>query len=178
MSDSNHNNKETVDEIIYHQLKNMANKLMLSERKNHTLSPTDLVHEAFVKISACDASFTDQKHYFRTLARQMRRVLIDYGKKKSRLKNNNKIGNLAYTDSLGLTDSIVDFTYISDAIEELETMDKLSAEAIDLVYFTALPQAQAAEHLKVSISTLERNLKFGRAYINEYIHNLGYLTDG
>jgi len=173
MSENDHSNKPSLDEVIYLQLKAMANKLMVKERRNHTLSPTDLVHEAFVKLSDCDASFSDQKHYFRTLARQMRRVLIDYGKKYSRLKNKNKVNNMAYTDSLGLVDSTVDFTYISDAIEDLESMDELSAEAIDLVYFAALPQAQAAEHLNVSLATLERNLKFGRAYVNEYIHNLG-----
>ena len=167
------NNKTNLDDRIYHQLKTMANKLMVKERKNHTLSPTDLVHEAFVKLSDFDAPFSDQKHYFRTLARQMRRVLIDYGRKNARLKNKNKINNLTYTDSMGLLDSAVDFSYISDALEELEMMDPSSAEAIDLVYFAALPQSQAAEHLNISISTLERNLKFGRAYVNEFIHNLG-----
>lgn len=176
MSEHSSPNKESLDEAIYQQLKTMAYKLMLTERQNHTLSPTDLVHEAYVKLSGCDTSFTDQKHYFRTLARQMRRVLIDYGKKNSRLKSKGKVNNLAYTDALGLTDATVDFNHISDAIEELETMDKPSAEAIDLVYFAALPQAQAADHLHVSIATLERNLKFGRAYINEYIHNLGMLS--
>ncbi len=48
MTESKHINKDSIDEVIYHQLKIMANKLMMSERKNHTLSPTELVHEAFV----------------------------------------------------------------------------------------------------------------------------------
>ena len=173
-----HANKNTnLDDMIYHQLKTMANKLMVKERKNHTLSPTDLVHEAFVKLSDCDELFLNKKHYFRTLARQMRRVLIDYGRKNARLKNKNKVNNLTYTDSMGLLDSAVDFSYISDALEELEMMDSSSAEAIDLVYFAALPQPQAAEYLNISLSTLERNLKFGRAYINEFIHNLGLVSN-
>jgi predicted DNA-binding protein (UPF0251 family) len=81
--------------------------------------------------------------------------------------------NLAYTDSLGLTDSVIDFSHIDDAIQELELVHKDSAEAIDLVYFTALSQSQAAEYLDISLATLKRNLKFGRTYINRFIHNLG-----
>jgi len=82
---------------------------------------------------------------------------------------------VVYTDALGLGDAQADFTHISDAIDGLEQMDQRSAESIDLVYFAALAQAQAAEYLDVSLATLERNLKFGRAYISEYIHNLGML---
>jgi DNA-directed RNA polymerase specialized sigma24 family protein len=103
----------------------------------------------------------------------MRRVLIDYARNKSRLKNKGKINNVIYTDSLGLADAEVDFSHINDAIDELEEMDQRSAESIDLVYFTALAQTQAAEYLDVSLATLERNLKFGRAFISEYIHDLG-----
>lgn len=173
MTNFPHNSDSPLDDSIYQQLKIIANKLMIKERSNHTLSPTDLVHEAFVKLSNTEASFADQKHYFRTLARQMRRVLIDYARNKSRLKNKGKINNVIYTDSLGLLDTSLDFTHISDAIDELENMDASSAEAIDLVYFSALPQAQAADYLTISLATLERNLKFGRAFINEYIYDLG-----
>lgn len=173
MSSQKHTSEFPLDDLIYQQLKIMANKLMKKERNNHTLSPTDLVHEAFVKLSVSGVSFADQKHYFRTLARQMRRVLIDYARNKSRKKNKGKINNVIYTDSLGLLDTSIDFTHISDAIDELENMDANSAEAIDLIYFSALPQAQASDYLDVSLATLERNLKFGRAFINEYIYNLG-----
>lgn len=176
MSNNNHTLNDSLDDVIYQQLKTMANMLMNKERQNHTLSPTDLVHEAYVKLSVSDISFEDQKHYFRTLARQMRRVLVDYARNKSRIKNKGKCNNVIYTDSLGIVGSNTDFSHISSAINELETMDVNSAEAIDLVYFTNLPQAQAAEYLEVSLATLERNLKFGRAFINEYIYDLGLLN--
>jgi len=164
----------SLDERLYQQLKIIANKLMAQERKNHTLSPTALVHEAYVKISKGDVIFEDQKHYFRTLARQMRRVLIDHARHKATKKNKSIKQDIAYTDSLGLSNRNIDFSYINDAIEELKIMDNRSAEVIDLVYFAALPQAQVAEYMDVSIKTVERDLKFGRAFINEYIYDLGY----
>ena len=144
---------------------------MSNERKNHTLSATDLVHEAFVKLSVSDMSFNDQKHYVQTFARQMRRVLVNYSYYKNSNKNNASI--TTFTDSLGLIDdNFTDFNEINKAIDHLELMDKRSAQCVELVYFTNLNQVQAAKYLKISLATLERDLKFGRVIIHEYIDNL------
>ncbi len=173
MSSNNHTNDIPLDDLVYAQLKTLANKLMNDERQNHTLSPTDLVHEAYVKLSDGQLSFEGQRHYFRTLARQMRRLLINSARSKSALKNGGKDKQIVYTESLGLVDNAADFSNINAAIKALELLDNESAEAIDLVYFAALPQIQAADCLDVSLATLERNLRFGRTFISEYINNLG-----
>ncbi len=159
-----------LNEVIYQQLRNLAHSLMIKERNNHTLSPTDLVHEAYLKISDSKLSINNEKHYFRTLAKQMRMVLIDYGRSKLSAKNN--AGKIAvnYTDSLGLMDVSPDFSQLSSAIDELNQFDERSAEAIDLVYFANLPQVKAAKYLDISIATLERDIKFGRAFINKHIN--------
>jgi len=160
-----------IDELIYANLKLLANKLMIKERDNHTLSPTDLVHEAFVKLSGSSLTYNDEKHYFRTVACQMRRVLIDYARSKSLQKNNKNAKSVIFTDSLGLVDNSADFSIIDEAINELNKLDNRSAAAIDLVYFTSLTQAQTAKYLDISVATLERDLKFGRAFINNFIRN-------
>ncbi len=165
------NNQETLDKEIYQQLKVLAKKMMAKERSNHTLSATDLVHEAFAKLSINELSFKDQQHYFYTFARQMRRVLVNYALYKNRKKNQAEV--LHFSDSLGLAESnFADFTQIDQAINHLESIDERSARIIELVYFTDLSQAQAAEYLGVSLATLERDLKFGRVIIHEYIDNL------
>ena len=90
-SNENKPNQQTdsdLNKVIYQQLRNLAHSLMIKERNNHTLSPTDLVHEAYLKISDSKLSTHDEKHYFRTLAKQMRMVLIDYGRSKQSAKNN------------------------------------------------------------------------------------------
>ena len=164
-------NHESLDQEIYQQLKSLARKMMSKERENHTLSATDLVHEAFLKLSVSDMSFNDQKHYFQTFARQMRRVLVNYSHYKNTQKN--KGDAVLYTDSLALVDNdFADFNAIDQAINHLEHMDKRSAESVELAYFTNLTQAQIANYLDVSIATLERDLKFGRVIIHEYIDNL------
>jgi len=73
----NHNNKETVDKIIYQRLNAITYTLVLSERQNHTLPSTDLVHETFAKLSSCDSAFPVQIHYFRALARKMCQMMFD-----------------------------------------------------------------------------------------------------
>ena len=173
-SNQNPSSDDPLNEIIYQQLRDLAGKLMVKERKNHTLSPTDLVHEAYVKLSGSELLFADQKHYFRTLARQMRRILVNYGRYKSAQKNQKSPVECIYTDALGLVENQPDFSHISDAIDQLSLLDERSAESIDLVYFTALEQSQAAQHLNISLRTLERDLKFGRAFINEYISNRAF----
>ena len=162
---------ESLDELIYQQLKVLARKLMSKERNNHTLSATDLVHEAFVKLSVSDMSFNDQKHYVHTFARQMRRVLVNYSYHKNTHKN--KAFLTTYTDSIGLIENnFADFNEINKAIDHLEKLDTRSAQCIELVYFTNLTQAQAAKYLNISLATLERELKFGRVIIHQHIDNL------
>lgn len=161
-----------LDDVLYQQLKSLARKMMSKERSNHTLSATDLVHEAFAKLAPANLSFNDQKHYFYTFARQMRRVLLNYAKKKNAQKNQAEV--LLWTESMGVSQQMmVDFETFDDAIKALESMDKRSSQAIELVYFTDISQVQASDILGVSLATLERDLKFGRVVIQEYIENHG-----
>jgi len=163
---------DDLNEFVYHELRTLAHKFMAQERDNHTLSATDLVHEAFVKLSNSDLTIKNEKHCFRTIARQMRRVLIDYGRNKKANKNNFNKVVLDCTEALGVSDSTPDFQEINKAIDQLLLFDERSAEAIELVYFTNLTQAKAAEYLDVSLATLEREIKFGRAFINKCIQEV------
>jgi len=162
---------EPLDKLIYQQLKSLARKLMVKERDNHTLSATDLVHEAFMKLSNVELSFNDKKHYYQTFARQMRRVLVNYSYHKNSKKHKGVV--VHYTDALGLmNDNFADFNQINNAIEHLQQLDGRSARCLELVYFTQLSQTQAAKCLGISLATLERDLKFGRIVIHEFIDNL------
>jgi RNA polymerase sigma-70 factor (ECF subfamily) len=164
------------DEIIYNKLKTIANKLMSKERLNHTLSPTDLVHEAYLKISNADIDAEsepdsiEESQYFFVLARQMRRLLVDYGRHKSSLKKGSEYNNILYTDSLGINQNqMTDFSIISQAIDELDLINERCAQAIDLYYFTGITREETAKTLNVSIPTLERDLRFAKAHITQYI---------
>ncbi len=161
-----------LDETLYRQLRQLANTLMVKERAGHTLSPTDLVHNAYLKLSAYEGQFEDKKHYYRTLAQQMRRLLIDYGRSKAAAKKAGSVQALNYTDSLGVSAEPVDMKRLIDAVDALADMDQRSYEITQLVYFAAVPNKEVAEMLDVSLATVERDLKFGRAFISEFISNV------
>ncbi len=160
-----------LNQQVYHELKKVAYRLMLKERNNHTLSPTELVHEVYAQLADKTTQYNDSKHFFCAVAKQMRWFLVDYARHKSTQKRGGKQSAILYTDALGLANHSVDFQLISAAVDALKEMDKRSMEAIELCYFAALTQQQAAQTLNVSIATLERDLKFGRAFISEFIHN-------
>ena len=159
-----------LNQDIYLQLKSIANKLMRSERNGHTLSPTDLVHEAYLKINLPNnANFNEQQYVF-ILARQMRRLLVDYGRQNTALKRGGDRKRVVYTDALGINNnSLTNFAVISDAIDDLEALDERAAKAIDLFYFTQVKKEQAAGMLDISVPTLERDLRFAKAHISHYI---------
>lgn len=172
-------NNTKFDEIIYHKLKSIANKLMSKERANHTLSPTDLVHEAYLKISnselKAESNNIEKSQYLFILARQMRRLLVDYGRNKSSLKKGGDYNKILYTDSLGINkNQMTDFSIISQAIDELELINERCAQAIDLYYFTGITREETAKTLNVSIPTLERDLRFAKAHITQHIDESTY----
>ncbi len=161
-----------LDEILYRQLRQLANVLMVKERSGHTLSPTDLVHNAYLKLSAYEGQFKDKKHYYRTLAQQMRRLLIDYGRYKGAVKKDGAMQALNYTDSLGVSTEPVDMQRLIDAVDALADMDQRSYDITQLVYFAAVPVKEVAEMMDISMATVERDLKFGRAFISEIISDV------
>jgi|GEM_PF-3035205 len=163
---------QQLNDDIYRQLKTLARTMMANERDNHTLSATDLVHEAFLKLSVADLSFNDQKHHYLTFARQMRRVLVNYSHHKNAQKNQAVV--VSFTDSLGLADEhFTDFSVISEAIDHLQSLDDRSARCIELFYFTGLNQQQAADYMRLSLATFERDLKFGRVILHQYLDAFG-----
>lgn len=158
-----------LDEKLYQQLRQLANSMMVKERAGHTLSPTDLVHSAYLKLSEYGGHYNDKKHYYRTLAQQMRRLLIDYGRYKGAAKKSGSLQDTQYTDSLGISSEPLDMNILIDAVDALANMDNRSYEITQLVYLAAVPVKEVADVMAVSVATVERDLKFGRAFINEHI---------
>lgn len=160
---------QPLDLEIYNQLKVIANKLMSRERDNHTLSPTDLVHEAFLKVQPADTLTSEDEHYVFILARQMRRLLVDYGRHYNAKKRDGK-QRIHYTDALGINGNVMtDFSLINEAINDLAQLDERAAKAIDLYYFTDIDRAKAAQLLDISVPTFERDIRFAKAQITHFI---------
>jgi len=162
---------QNLNESVYQKLKSIANQLMLNERKGHTLSATDLVHEAYLKISESDMERSNEGVYFFVLARQMRRVLVDYGRRKSSVRHGGGFDQVNFTEGLDVAgQNILDFSAISDAIDELSTVSERSAKIIELYYFVGITRQRVADLMNVSMSTFAREVHFAKAYIGDYLN--------
>ena len=160
-----------LNESIYLKLKNVARQLMLNERDGHTLSVTDLVHEAYLKISESDYNTPNSDTQYFVLARQMRRLLVDYGRRKAAAKHGGEVDKIHFTEGLNVAGQhSIDFTGINAAIDELETVSERCAKIIELYYFVGMPREQIAKIMNVSMSTFAREVHFAKVYIGDYLN--------
>ncbi|MEL7473503.1 MAG: ECF-type sigma factor [Planctomycetota bacterium] len=158
-------------ELIYQDLRGLAEARMRGERVDHTLQATALVHEAFVRLVGVEADhFNDRKHFFRVAAEAMRRILIDH----ARARLADKRGGGAQGFTLGAEDGMIEcdpsrLIELDDAMRALAGEDERAAAIAELRYFGGVGLELIAETLGVSERTVKRDLRFARARLSELL---------
>jgi RNA polymerase sigma factor (TIGR02999 family) len=153
--------------LVYEELRRLAGRKMAGERHDHTLQPTALVHEAWLRLVGDQAlEFENTMHFYAVAAEAMRRILVESARRKKRLKHG---GQLERVDldvvelPLPLPDD--ELLALHEALERLGAVDSRAAEVVKLCYFVGLTQEQAGKALGVSVATAERLWKFARAWL-------------
>jgi RNA polymerase sigma factor (TIGR02999 family) len=157
--------------LVYRELRALAAQKMANQAAGHTLQPTALVHEAWLRLLGNEnARFSGRTHFFNAAAEAMRHILIDSARRKRALRHG---GNQARQDIDNL-----DIGAIADDDELLEVhdvLDKLAAEApqkaelVKLRYFAGVTFEEAAETLGISLATAKRHWAYARAWLYEEI---------
>jgi RNA polymerase sigma factor (TIGR02999 family) len=153
--------------LIYRELRMVAVQQMARERPGHTLQPTALVHEAWLRLVGDEASsFKNRAHFFAAAAEAMRRILVESARRKKRLKHGGELERVDF-DVVDLPLPLPDdeLLALDEALDRLSTVDSRAAEVVKLCYFVGLTQEQAAGVLGVSLSTTERLWAFARAWL-------------
>lgn len=153
--------------LVYEELRRLAAYKMASERPEHTLQPTALVHEAWLRLVGDESSkFENRAHFFAAAAEAMRRILVESARRKSRLKHGGQLERVD-VDAVELPLPLPDdeLLALDEALDRLATVDSRSAEVVKLCFFVGLTQEQVARELGVSISTAERLWSFARAWL-------------
>lgn len=152
--------------LIYVELRRMAQAKMQSERANHTLTPTALVHEAYLRlVNQPDLNWDSKRHFFAAVAESMRRILIESARAKASLKrgaNAPHTGdiNVALDDSMG-----GEILALDRALTQLEEKDAMMADVVKLRYFSGLNVEQTAMALNTSTRTVNRHWTAARAWL-------------
>ncbi|AKS41069.1 ECF-type sigma factor [Wenzhouxiangella marina] len=151
---------------VHEQLRAMARQRLAGE-SSPQCDPTELVHEAFLKLDSLALTPKNRSHFLALAARAMRQVLIDQARSRRRDKRGGGQAPLTLL-TRDLSDSAaqpVDVLDIEQALTELEALDARKARAIELSYFGGLTDEEAAEVLEVSTATLKRDLRTARAWL-------------
>jgi RNA polymerase sigma-70 factor, ECF subfamily len=148
--------------LVYDELRRLAASYLRRERPDHTLQPTALVHEAYLKlIDQTRARFEDRDHFAAIAAKVMRRILVDHARAKAAAKRN----AAAAPRASEAVQPGIEFVEIDEALERLEARNERQARVVELRYFAGLEIVEIARILGVS----DRTVKSDWAAASEYL---------
>jgi RNA polymerase sigma factor (TIGR02999 family) len=153
--------------LVYDELRKLAAQKMASEQPGHTLQPTALVHEAWLRLVGDKAfEFENRAHFFAAAGESMRRILVESARRKKRLKHGGQMERVDL-DAVELPLPVPEdeLLALDEALNRLATVDSRAAEVVKLCFFVGLTQEQAARELGVSVATAERLWAFARAWL-------------
>src|SRR5262245_10579538 len=156
--------------LVYQQLLSLARRRMSLEAQDHTLRPTELVHEAYLRLIRSEIPAKNRAHFYAICAQLMRRILVDHARASLREKRGGgaPVVPLEGMDvvSSGTPERVL---AIHEALEKLADLDARKAQVVELVVFGGVEQDIAAEALDISPATLRRDLKLARAWLYQAI---------
>ncbi len=151
--------------LVYDELRKLAAARMAAERPGHTLDPTALVHEAYLRLIG-DQHFDAKSHFFAAAAEAMRRVLINHARDRARLKRGGRRSRVdldQITTPAAATDE--DLVDLDDALNRLAYEFPVAAELVKMRFFAGMAQGDAAEALDIPRRTADRHWAFARAWL-------------
>lgn len=158
--------------VVYDDLRRLAASMMAREQAGQTLSPTSLVHEAYLRIlgSANGDAWANRRHFFAAAAEAMRRILVENARRKKALKHG---GGMARHDCalvpVASPESDETTLSVDESLDALAAVDPVKAELVKLRFFVGLTTAEAAEILGISVATAERYWQYARAWLYAHI---------
>lgn len=163
---------EALTPLVYDQLHRIAARAFQSERPDHTLQTTALVHEAFAKLVNVEVEWQDRSHFYALAARMMRRILVDHANAKGAAKRGGDAAKLPLDDVIVVSEEASEeILDLHEALNALAEMDAPKAEMLEMHYFGGLTYAEMAEVLDRSTSSLDRDIRFAKAWLRSHLES-------
>ena len=158
---------DDVYELAYEELKRLAHRHLSAGRGADTLSTTELVHEAYLKLTRSRGSEWDsQAHFFGAAARAMRQVLVDFARRRTAAKRGGEAVPLTLRSSdASLEVEIDDLLALDAALDKLDAADRRLREVVELRFFAGLSESEIAGLLAVTLRTVERDWAKARLFL-------------
>ena len=152
---------------VYAELRTLASLYLRGERESHTLQPTALVHEAFLRlVDQRKVAWTNRAQLLGVAAEMMRRILVNYARERAAAKRGGDVRRVSLSlGELSPRQPEVDVIMLHEALERLQQLDWRKGRVVELKYFGGLTTEEIAGVLEISGATVEREWKFARAWL-------------
>jgi len=166
-NDGDENAKEQLLPYVYDELRRQARFLMSSERSDHTLQPTALVHEAFLKLSRqTGIEWRDRSHFYGFASRIMRQILVDHARLHATAKRGNHPIHFSLDDvQVPIEERAESILILNEVLERLENFDEQQAKIVEMRFFGGMNNEEIAENLKISERTVGREWQAARLWL-------------
>ncbi|MBK8268786.1 MAG: sigma-70 family RNA polymerase sigma factor [Planctomycetes bacterium] len=155
--------------LVYDQLRNLAQRYLSQERAGHTLQPTALVHEAYIRMVG-NADWEDRAHFFAVAARAMRRILVDHARVRSAAKRGGGEARWPIEAAENCAERPDEYVVaLDEALTNLAGIDPELARLVELRFFGGLSVEESADVLKVSVRTVNRNWVVAKGWLHRTI---------
>ncbi len=167
------NAREELMPLVYNELRRLANSYLRRERSDHTLQPTALVHEAYLRlVDQSDVHWNNKGHFFAITAQVMRRILVDHARAHQAEKRGGGGVRIPIEDVLAMSNDRPDkFLALDESLRRLAELDSRQEQIVELRVFAGMSVEEIAELLKISPATVKRDWTMAKAWLSLEIGN-------
>ncbi len=172
---------EQLAPLVYDELHRIARRQMSKERPGHTLQPSALVNEAFMRLIDYDGvNWENRRHFFRLAARMMREVLINYAASRRSAKRGGTAQRVTLDEALVRDETgameLEDLLALNEALQRLAQEDDRCARVVELMFFGGLSERETADELGISDRTVKREWRYARLWLRRELGSRDQLT--
>jgi len=152
--------------IVYDELRELAAVHLRGERTGHTLQPTALVHEAFLRLFGnIGSGWENRAHFFGAAGEAMRRVLVDYARRRNATKRGGGVRRAALLDQAAADIHVTRILAVDEALDRLAVQDERKRKLVELRFFAGLTLEEAAATMDISLRTAKRDWAYAKAWL-------------
>ena len=156
--------------LVHDELHRIARMLFSQQSPGHTLQPTALVNEAFLRLAGKDCDWQGRRHFIDVAAKAMRHILVDHARSRKALKRGGDQDRVQLSDSMILvTNTQLYLLALEEALEALEARDSRKSRIVTLRFYGGLTMPEIAELLEISPKTVEADWYFARSWLQDYM---------